>query len=105
MESSGEVKDDILLRLGELNIHWKVPISQKGILSEAEKLYNDFYARLKSSQSIKGDESFALTVLAFQLAVQYIELRDSKVDNVLAPTMEKMLGDIEEALDKLEDKH
>ncbi|MGN0029977.1 MAG: hypothetical protein ACI35Q_09660 [Marinilabiliaceae bacterium] len=105
MESAGEVKEDILLRLGELTIHWRVPISQKGILSEAERLYNDFYARLQSSQSIKNDESFALTVLAFQLAVQYIELRDSKVDNVLAPTMEKVLGDVEEALDKLEDKH
>lgn len=105
MDSTGDVKEDILLRLGELTLHWRVPVSQKGILSEAEKLYNDFYARLQSSQSIKNDEGFALTVLAFQLAVQYIELRDSKVDNVLAPTMEQVLGDIEEALDKLEDKH
>lgn len=104
MGGSSDEKVDILLRLGDQTIQRRVLASQKGILSEAEKLYNDFYARLQSGQSMKNDENFALTVLAFQLAVQYIELRDSKEDNILAPTMEKVLGEVEEALDRLEER-
>lgn len=102
MDGASEEKVDILLKLGDQTLPpRKVPISEKVILTEAEKLYNDFYDRLIASPSMKNDDKLALTVLAFQLAVKYIELRDSKEDHVLAPAVERILGDVEEALDRL----
>lgn len=104
MDASSEERVDILLKLGNQTIQQKVPYNQKGILLEAEKLYNDYYDRLRTSPRMKSDEKQALTILALQFAIKFLELRNSKEDNVLAPAMEKTLSDIEEALVKLEEQ-
>lgn len=104
MDGSSEDKVDIMLRLGNLNLSRTVPFSQKDVFVEAERLFNDYFSRMNASPMMRGNERLTLSVLALQFAVQYIELRNSKADNVLAPEVEKALGDIEEALERLEEK-
>ena len=102
MDEYSTERVELLLKLGGRTIHPSVTYAQKGIFEEAEKLFNDYYNRLLASPAAKADEQVDLTILAFQFAIRIIELRGSKADNVLAPTMESLLGDIEETLELLE---
>lgn len=102
MDETSEESVELLLKLGGHAIQRRVPYAYKSIFEEAEKLFNDYYDRLMASSSMKADETTALSVLAFQFAIKVLEIRGSKADNVLGPAMEELLGEIEEALDKLE---
>ncbi len=98
MESSNEERVELSLTLGGRNITPKVPYRLRSTYMEAQSLFNQRFEKIKGSSN---DRDYALTVLAFDFAVNYLVERNTKDDKVLAPVMQDLLADIKEALEGL----
>lgn len=98
MESSNEEMVTLTLTLGEHTITPKVPYRLKRTYEDARNLFSQEYEKV--SKQYSSDKSLA--IVAFYFAVNYLVERNTKDDKVLAPVMQDLLADIEEALDNLE---